>query len=314
MRHRRWTSVWPVLSLLVSVTPQSYAQNVHSANNIEAQAAFEEGQSLMSQNAYAQACAKFAESQRLEPGIGTLLWLGECFEKSGKVASAFRAFEQAASLAHLRGDDREALAISRSARLDPDVPRLTLHSLRRDLRVRLNGVDWPLENLDVAERADPGEYSAIVTRDVNGVTSRQTWVLSRGQRITIDLDRTDLSIVSTKVVDQPAAPSFWTTRRFVGVGLLGGGLAAAGVGLGLGFAARGTYADTAAQCAPKCTDREAFQKRENAFALSHVATALIIGGLVTVVVGSVLTLWPRSVSSAPNASERSRSVSPSVTP
>jgi tetratricopeptide (TPR) repeat protein len=310
MSYRCWSRALPLLCLLITAGPQSFAQNLHSANNVEAQAAFEEGQALMSKNAYAQACAKFAESQRLEQGIGTLLWLGECFEKSGKVASAFRAFEQAASLARLRGDDREALATSRSARLDPDVPRLTLHSLRRDLRVRLNGVEWPLENLDVPERADPGEYSAIVTRD--GVSSRQTWVLARGQRVTIHLDRTDPSNVSGKVVEQPAAPSFWTARRYVGVGLVGGGLAAAGVGLGLGFSARGTYSDTAAQCSPKCTNREAFEKRENAFELSHVATAVIIGGIVTVVVGAVLTLWPRSASAARNIS--GRSTSPSVSP
>src|SRR5690348_10457717 len=62
----------------------------------QAEKLFGEGQSLMASSQFAEACVKFAASQRLDPGIGTLLRLGDCFEKSGRSTSAFRAFQEAA--------------------------------------------------------------------------------------------------------------------------------------------------------------------------------------------------------------------------
>ncbi|NOU28880.1 MAG: hypothetical protein HOO96_13330, partial [Polyangiaceae bacterium] len=50
----------------------------------DAETLFREGRKALEAGDYAVACAKFAESQRIEPAPGTLLNLAGCEERSGK--------------------------------------------------------------------------------------------------------------------------------------------------------------------------------------------------------------------------------------
>src|SRR5271170_7726762 len=110
-----------------------------------AESAFEEGKRLMSAHAYAEACPKFAESLRRDPGLGTMLGLADCFEKNGQTASAWAEFREAAGAAARKGDRREALARENAARLEPllsmVVVRVSLEADVRGLSVKRDGVD-----------------------------------------------------------------------------------------------------------------------------------------------------------------------------
>src|SRR4051812_22569154 len=64
-----------------------------------AETLFEEGRVLMQEGVLQQACAKFAESQRVAPACGTLLNLGVCHEKLGQTASAWTNYVDAMRLA-----------------------------------------------------------------------------------------------------------------------------------------------------------------------------------------------------------------------
>src|SRR4051812_25793931 len=73
------------------------ADGAPSASAIaEAQVLFTEGRRLVTEGRYAEACAKLAESQRLDPSAGAQLNLADCYERSGQTASAWTVFREAA--------------------------------------------------------------------------------------------------------------------------------------------------------------------------------------------------------------------------
>ena len=82
--------------VLMSVlfAPAALAQSSASAaEKATAEAMFESGVELMRQNSFKEACPKLEMSQRIEPTVGTLLYLGECYERLGRTASAWVTFK-----------------------------------------------------------------------------------------------------------------------------------------------------------------------------------------------------------------------------
>jgi hypothetical protein len=92
-----------------------------------AQEFFVEAMRLMSAKKYADACEKFARSQELDPGMGTQFRLAECYEKLGRLATAYEQYISVADAAQEVGKkDRETLARKRADALEPRVARLTI--------------------------------------------------------------------------------------------------------------------------------------------------------------------------------------------
>jgi hypothetical protein len=65
---------------------------------------FKEGRALLEQGRVAPACRKLEESQRIDPGGGTLLNLALCHEREGRTATAWVEFTEALGIA--KKDDR----------------------------------------------------------------------------------------------------------------------------------------------------------------------------------------------------------------
>jgi serine/threonine-protein kinase len=79
---------------------------------------------------FVQACPKLEESQRLDPGVGTLLYLAHCYEQLGRNASAWATFKEAAYAAADAGQsDRESMALERAEQLKPKLAYLTVRVL-----------------------------------------------------------------------------------------------------------------------------------------------------------------------------------------
>jgi hypothetical protein len=130
----RALSVVAIASLFVGASVAQTAKAADSATDEPAtqdralaEALFRDGKTLADDGRIEEACAKFKESQRLDPALGTLLYLATCYEQSGKTASAWAAFQSAQELAHNRKDKaREAIARERAAAIEPNLSKLKL--------------------------------------------------------------------------------------------------------------------------------------------------------------------------------------------
>lgn len=98
-----------------------------AANTAVAEALFEDGRRLRDEGKLDEACAKFAESQRLDPGTGTLLNLAICYEEAGRLASAWATWLEAAASAKAAGQpDREAHARVQATNLKSKLATLSI--------------------------------------------------------------------------------------------------------------------------------------------------------------------------------------------
>src|SRR5258708_23462705 len=78
---------------------------------------------------FASACSKYGESQRLDPQLGTLLHLADCYEKAGKTASAWASFKDAIEIAARKNaaglnEAREKTPRARAATLEAKLSTL----------------------------------------------------------------------------------------------------------------------------------------------------------------------------------------------
>ena len=70
-----------------------------SADKVMATQLYDDAEKEMGRSNYAVACLKYGESQRLDPQLGTLLHLADCWERAGKTASAWATFKDAIEIA-----------------------------------------------------------------------------------------------------------------------------------------------------------------------------------------------------------------------
>ena len=102
---------------------------------------FASGRELMKQGKYAAACAAFEQSQRLDPQFGTQYNLAGCYDKLGKIATAWNLYREI-----VRRDSnsvRKAKAGELAEALAGRVPRLKLVLSQKPdgVQVVLNGAD-----------------------------------------------------------------------------------------------------------------------------------------------------------------------------
>lgn len=129
-----------------------------------AEGLFDQGREAMRTGDFARACGLLERSQEIDPAVGTLLYLGECYERSGRTASAWATFREAASAGREIGQiDRARVADERAERLTPLLSKLTLELSEAaraipGLVVRRHGQVVPPAAWNVAVPLDPGAY------------------------------------------------------------------------------------------------------------------------------------------------------------
>lgn len=92
-----------------------------------ARALFNLGRALMASARYAEACPKFEESLRLDPGMGTRFNLAYCWEHIGRSASAWALYLDVAAEARAAGlGEREQIARNLARELEPRLSYLVV--------------------------------------------------------------------------------------------------------------------------------------------------------------------------------------------
>ena len=162
------TATAPTASATATATAPVVPQVGQNAQiSATAEALFTEGRALLKDKKYAEACPKLAESLRLDPAIGTMLYLADCYEKNGQTASAWAMFNDAASAAHNANQpDREAKAKSRVDALAKKLVKLSVspgdNASVPGLEVKRDGVVIGSALFGTAVPVDPGDHKIEV--------------------------------------------------------------------------------------------------------------------------------------------------------
>jgi serine/threonine-protein kinase len=174
-----------------------------------AEAFFQDGRTLMKQGNFAEACPKFEASRQLDPAAGTLLYLGECYEKLGKTASAWATFQTAADeLANEpKQSQRAKKALERVRALAAKLSKLTVSvapSARvPGLVVERNEVELKQATWGQAVPVDPGDYT--ISAHAPG---KQDFV----QRVTVAANSAMATIEVPSLQDAPTPTAADTPR------------------------------------------------------------------------------------------------------
>src|SRR5262245_52618218 len=120
---------------------------------------FDDARAAMLARRYDEACAKFAESQRLDPASGTLLNLAVCHEAQGRTATAWTEYKAAVAMSRSDGNaEREHIANARMQALEPSLCHVTLippQSPDPDLSITLDGAVVDRTNWGIPMPVDP---------------------------------------------------------------------------------------------------------------------------------------------------------------
>jgi hypothetical protein len=311
-----WRVAVFALGLALALCPRSaYAQK---ANSAAAQALFESARDLMKKGKYAEAVPKLEESQRLDPGSGTLLNLGICYEHQGLTASAWTTYLEAVASARADGKaDRAKSAQQHADALSPRLARLTIRPPAdpvAGLEVRRDGTLVGAGQLGSPIPADPGNH--VVAATAPGRKAWQTTVVLRegaSETLLIPVLAMAASSTAAKPADvskhpETAAPVAATPENAVPddpgrsqrvVALVVGGVGVAGLAVGtvFGLRSKSLHDDAQATCTgAACTDDNGVNLMNEARAAGNVSTVAFLVGAAGVAVGA--TLWftaPRGV-------------------
>ena len=275
---------------IVSVPASALAED----DKARAVALFDEGIKEMKAGNFEKACASLKQSNEIHADSGTRGSLARCYEKLGKIASAWKLWVDLSTTApkNLRPD-----AAANAAKLEPRVPKYVLkYSLGSSprLSITINGaVVDPTPDVTVA--IDPGKY--VLEANAAGYTGWKhefTTVEGKTEEIAIPT-LAPIKVAQPQPQPEPIAegpPK--STRRTIGFWTMGAGGAVLLGGVVMGVIAKGRYDDAKDLCGgdidacdPTRLD-ESQAKVDSARTAGNFATVGVIVGGAAIVTGLVL--------------------------
>lgn len=289
---------------------------IDAGQRAAAETLFNEALALLEQGNAAEACPKLEESQRLDAGIGTLLYLADCYRSLGKTASAWGTFLDASYSARAASDERETIALEQARALENQLSYLTLEVAPQDTAaLELSKDGQPVRSALWGTKIpiDPGEHRLEAR-----AAGYEPWQAS----VTIAPGPAEQSVRVPALVEQrvvavapPASEPVLVsvadvaplarTRTIVGwasIGAGGASLVTSGV-LALLAGSDDRAAD--AQCradAPGLCNERGVELADSARTKATIAGIALGVGVAAVAGGVVLLLWPDEPASTTAAS------------
>lgn len=308
---------------MASVAPVAHAQS--PSDKAAAEVLFQAGRELMTSGKYAEACAKLEASQKLDAGLGTLLYLADCYEKANRLASAWATFREAESIASGRADtERATIARQHYTALEPRLSKLWIHVADGNdpaTLVKRDGEPIPRESWGIAIPIDAGDHLLEASAPGRTAWSGSVHVEGEGKDVPVEVPQLGEAPVTEPastppVASTPAAPaaatapvpsSSMSTQRVVGIVVGSVGIVGIGVGSFFGLRAKAKKDDSLdnGHCPnnPNVCDQTGTDLRNQARSSATVATVSMIAGGAALAGGIVLFL------TAPRAHAEGASVS-----
>ncbi|WP_394823460.1 hypothetical protein [Pendulispora albinea] len=284
---------------MLFVAAPAHAQT--TAAKQEARQLFDRGVAYAKQGAYAEACPMFERSEALDSGIGTQFNLADCYEHTGRPASAYKLFRMVERTARIAGKrEPEEKAGQRANALLPKVPKLrwVTKEPARDLEVKVDREPAPKGDEPVL--VDPG------THDVTASAPRKRpWRSS----VSVTKEPRLTEVIIPALEDEPAptagapaasaareppgdaAPqSSWSTQRTLALVTAGVGVVGLGVGTYFGLQSKSAHDDADKECPDRhaCTTQAGVSKWDDATSKGTISTIAFAAGGAALVAGGIL--------------------------
>jgi hypothetical protein len=307
---------------LLLAAPAAHAEPTAN-QRATAEALFRKATELMDAQKFSEACDKFQASQELDPTLGTMLYLADCYDRAGRSASAWALFQTASQKARLAEQpDRERIAKQRADDLEA---RLSLLEVRVDAKRQIPGLEVSVGGTAVSAASfntelpfDPGP-----TRVEARAPGRKPWsttvTLAAGPA-TQAIEIPELSVLPRAATPRDSKRTAEHDRSSNGQATLGVvtgivGLVTLGVAGYFGYRAYDLNRQSKAQC--RAEDRNACTPagvglRDDARMAGTLSTVTATSGALLVAGGFVILLTAPS-DGAPAERRRAAAFSPEAT-
>lgn len=248
------------LTLTCAALPSQTAHAQSATDSAMAESLFNEALTLLANQKPAEACPKLEASQRLDPGVGTLLYLADCYQALGRTASAWATFREAAYMAKDRKDEREKIAVDNARSLESKLSHLTVEVTPVPgvvLAIKQDGKAMSDALWNSAIPVDPGPHTVEASAPGKRPWSTSVNIAEGAQQERVVVPPLEDQAIEQTVLVPPTPPPAEPASTFGGntqetlgwvlLGVGGAGIVTSGV---LALLARGDDSDAEAECRP----------------------------------------------------------------
>jgi hypothetical protein len=319
-RHQAWSKTLvklvPSASLVAAVVlaaPLALAQGDDIA---AAQGLFDEAKQLVAAGKLSDACPKFLASFKADPKPGVAMNLADCYEKTGRTASAWARYLEAASLAQRAGQgEREKYSREHAARIEPSLSRLSVVIVAAPpgLQVSRDGTPIDPGSFGTAVPVDPGPHLIEAHAPGKKAWSKTVEVATGASRVSVEIPALEdglaagapgtrassvrpLAPVAPPSIDAPASTFPRKTVGFALIGVGGAGIVVGAVTGGLALSKHSALekaCPAASSCAGETSTISSFHT------LGTVSDiGLFVGGAVAITGIVLVVTAPKAAASA----------------